>query len=87
MWQLTIRDADASLAHRLRRMAQLEGVSLNKVVLHLLRKGVGMADPQAPLDVVGNSLDHLIGTWTEAEEAEFLRAIELFEQIDEALWE
>lgn len=30
---------------------------------------------------VGDSLDHLIGTWTEAEEIEFLRALEPFERV------
>ena len=32
-------------------------------------------------DVVGASLDHLIGSWSDAEEAEFLRSLEDLEEI------
>lgn len=86
MWQLTIRDTDDALDRRLRQLAQREGLSRNKIVLRLLRKGVGLAEARERVDVVGDSLDHLVGTWSEAEEAELLRAIEPFEQIDPALW-
>lgn len=34
--------------------------------------------------IVGSSLDHLFGTWSAEEEEEFLRAIEIFEKIDES---
>jgi hypothetical protein len=34
--------------------------------------------------VIGNSLDHLFGTWSAEEEDEFLKAIEIFEGIDES---
>jgi antitoxin (DNA-binding transcriptional repressor) of toxin-antitoxin stability system len=36
--------------------------------------------------VIGNSLDRFIGVWSEEEEAEFLKSIEVFEEIDESLW-
>ena len=32
---------------------------------------------------IGHKLDSFIGTWTAEEEAEFLRAVEVFERIDE----
>ena len=86
MWQLTIRDTDDALEQRLRRLAQHEGVSLNKAALYLLRKGVGLVGSNRPMDVVGDSLDHLIGSWSDADEEELLRAIEPFEQIDPTLW-
>lgn len=35
---------------------------------------------------IGNSLDRFIGIWSAEEEAEFLKAIEVFEEIDESLW-
>jgi prevent-host-death family protein len=35
---------------------------------------------------VGNALDRFIGTWTAEEEAEFLRTVEVFEQVDESFW-
>ena len=42
--------------------------------------------PAAELSVVGDSLDHLIGSWSREEAAEFLKAVEVFEEIDESLW-
>ncbi len=35
---------------------------------------------------VGHSLDRFIGTWSAEEEAEFLKAVEIFEQVDESFW-
>jgi antitoxin (DNA-binding transcriptional repressor) of toxin-antitoxin stability system len=32
---------------------------------------------------IGRSLDRFIGTWSEADEAELLEAVKIFEQIDE----
>lgn len=42
--------------------------------------------PGAPR-TVGHSLDRFIGTWSAEEEAEFLKAIEIFEQVDESFWQ
>jgi antitoxin (DNA-binding transcriptional repressor) of toxin-antitoxin stability system len=42
--------------------------------------------PASPSSVVGNSLDHLIGTWSREEAADFLKAVSVFEEIDESLW-
>lgn len=86
MWQLTIRDTDDALDRRLRQLAQRQGVSLNRTALQLLRKGVGMSEPREPAEVVGSSLDDLIGTWSAADEAEFLQSIEPLEQVDPTLW-
>jgi prevent-host-death family protein len=36
---------------------------------------------------VGHSLDRFIGTWSAEEEAEFLKAVEVFEQVDESFWQ
>ena len=36
--------------------------------------------------MVGSSLDHLIGTWSEDEASELDAALEEFEVIDEAGW-
>jgi hypothetical protein len=36
--------------------------------------------------VVGNSLDRFIGIWSEEEASEFLKSIEVFEEIDESMW-
>ena len=86
MEQLTIRGFGRELSQKIERLARREGISLNQAVLRLLRKGAGVRERRDDLNVVGNSLDHLIGTWT-PEEAEIVeRAVADFEEIDESMW-
>ena len=84
--QLTVRGFDKDLERRLRDVARTRGVSLNQAALILLREGAGLESPRRPAKVVGDSLDHLIGTWSKAEEREFLQAIRELEEVDPALW-
>ena len=86
MNQLTIRGFDDDLSASVRRLARREGISLNQAALRLLRKGAGLADNSGGEDVVGSSLDHLIGNWTPAEVGEMDSALEEFEIVDEADW-
>jgi prevent-host-death family protein len=37
--------------------------------------------------LVGNSLDRFIGTWSAEQEAEVLKAVEVFEHVDESFWQ
>ncbi len=85
MHQLTIRGFDMELERHLRRVAGSLDLSLNKAALYLMRKGAGLED-EPSADVVGDSVDHLIGTWTAEDETEFRAAIRGFERIDEDLW-
>ncbi len=87
MHQITVRGFDDDLNSSLRRLAKREGISLNQAALRLLRKGAGLPDGAAKVDCVGTSLDHLIGTWTQAEADEMDAALEDFESIDETVWE
>lgn len=87
MKQLTVRGLDPELVRRLKRTAHRQGLSFNKAALLLLRRGAGLSrDVKRPTDVIGSSLDHLIGTWSEKEEKDFLEAIKAFERVDEDLW-
>jgi hypothetical protein len=43
-------------------------------------------DASAKSRVIGNSLDRYMGIWSDEEAEEFLKAIEVFEEIDESLW-
>ena len=36
---------------------------------------------------VGKALDRFIGTWSAEQEAEVLKAVEIFEQVDESFWQ
>ncbi len=86
MNQLTIRGFDDELAHRIRQLASREGISLNRAVLKLLRRGAGLGERKGDSDTVGFSLDHLIGTWTHQEAVAMERALEDLSYVDEAKW-
>jgi hypothetical protein len=86
MKQLTVRGFDKDLERRLRDVAKTRGVSLNQAVLILLREGAGLELPRRRANTVGDSLDDLIGSWSKAEESEFLQAISMLEEIDPSLW-
>ena len=86
MNQLTIRGFDRELEHRIRQLASRDGVSLNRAVLKLLRRGAGLGERHEHPNIVGASLDHLIGTWTEEETVEMVRTLEDLSQVDEAMW-
>ena len=85
MNQLTLRGFDDNLAERIRSLAKQEGTSLNQAALKLLRKGAGLPDESRPPDIVGTSLDHLIGSWTKDEAGEFDSALKDFETIEESI--
>lgn len=86
MEQLTVRGFDKALERRLREVAKARGVSLNQAALILLREGAGLGTPGRRSKVVGDSLDHLIGSWSEEEERGFLEAVAGLEEIEPAFW-
>ena len=86
MKQLTVRGFDDELAETIRRVAERDRTSLNKAALKLLRKGAGLSEDAGRTDIVGSSLDHLIGSWSREEASEFDAALEDFETIDESIW-
>jgi len=86
MQQMTIRGFDGELLDRLKREAHEKGVSLNKAALQLLRRATGLDQTARRPELVGDSLDRLIGAWSEQEEREFLESIEPCEHADESLW-
>ena len=85
MTQLTIRGFDQELERRLRDEARRRGLSLNRAALALLRRGAGLEEPPGG-KAVGDALDHLAGTWTEAEARELREATAVFERVDEDFW-
>ena len=84
MNQLTVRGFDAELATYIRNLARQEGISLNRAVMRLIRRGANLDLDDA--DVVGSSLDHLMGTWSAEEADQFDQALAGFSRIDQAMW-
>ena len=86
MKQLSLRGFDDELERRIRETARREGISLNRAALLLLRKGAGVGAHGKQTSVVGDSLDHLIGSWSKEEARELLKNIQPLEQIDRSFW-
>jgi hypothetical protein len=82
--QITLRGMSPELEAHLRRLAETEGISLNRAALRLMADGAGLRRPRP--DVIGSSLDDLIGTWSADDERELSAHVGVFETIDENLW-
>lgn len=83
--QLTIRYDDA-LAREIEDLAQREGISQDRAAVRLLRKGAHLDEPDSANQVIGDSLDWFIGSWTPEQAQELERAVADFEMVDEDLW-
>jgi hypothetical protein len=86
MKQLSLRGFDPELEKEIREIARKQGISLNRATICLLRKGAGLEEKSKSADVVGNSLDHLIGKWSDEEAKAFLKSIAPLEQVDRSFW-
>jgi len=85
MKQLTVRGFSLELERRLRWEARRSHTSLNRAALHLLTKGAGLSD-EGEMDVVGDSLNRFIGSWSDSEAEAFNDAVSELDTIDEAFW-
>ncbi|MQY76412.1 MAG: hypothetical protein GH155_02145 [Spirochaeta sp.] len=84
MKSITIRGIDNRLQTELEKMAAKNEKSINKTILFLLKKALGIEDKiRFP---TYNDLDHLAGTWSEQDEREFSLATEQFNKIDQDSW-
>ena len=86
MDRMTIRGLNDDLVRAIRDVAQCDGTSLNNAALKLLEIGAGFSSGESQQQVIGSSLDHLIGSWSAGEVAEFDAALEYFEAVDETAW-
>jgi len=70
--QLTLRFDDETEA-ALRLISEREDLSLNQAAVRLLRIGAGIGGSGPPL--IGDALDHFVGSWSAEEGAAFEAAI------------
>ncbi len=82
MSYLTVRNVPAELSDALVREKARRGLSLNATVIALLAGALGVERPLSGR----NDLARLAGTWTDEEAAEFEKAMEVFDVIDEDMW-
>jgi len=81
---ITVRNLPPAVAKAVKEKARKEKLSLNKAIVKLLEEATG-AD-QGSKKVVHHDLDHLAGTWSEAEYQEFMAALREQRQIDPEMW-
>ena len=86
MKAITLRNIPPQLDKRIQEEASSSGASLNKTVIRLLLKATGLGTRDSGARRF-NDLDHLAGTWSEQEAADFDRVLAEQRQIDDQLWE
>jgi hypothetical protein len=82
MRTLTIRNVPRRLAEALDRERRRRDTSLNRTVLDLLGRGLGI-DGNGPRR---NGLGQLAGTWSAEDQRQFDAAVEPFEAVDPEMW-
>lgn len=84
MTTMTVRGIDESLSQTLKDLACSKGVSLNTLVLSLIREATGVDKRKRNRE--HHDLDSLAGTWSAEDELAFKKATCLLESIDAELW-
>ncbi len=81
MSQITIRKIPENLDKQLRTLARTQNISLNKIVIQLLQRVLG---------ITGNKqrdLSDIVGTWDKEQCEEFEKNTKVFNEIDNEIWE
>lgn len=79
---LALRGIDPELRAALESEAVRLGLSLNALVLRILRESLGLSKAAD----LHHDLDALAGVWSREEAVEFAEALRHFEEIDPSLW-
>jgi hypothetical protein len=77
---LTVRNLPKDVASALEREKRRRGTSMNQTVIDLLRQGLGVTGTRS------NGLARLAGSWTKADQEQFLASIQPLNEIDPDLW-
>lgn len=79
-----LRNIDEKLFAQLKTMASNKDISMNNLILKLLKKG--LRSIQVRFSKTYHDLDKLAGTWTKQEAKTFLKSIASLERVDKDLW-
>ncbi len=85
MANISLRGIDEETAARLKEEAKRRRVSVNALILDLIKIGVE-AGSRLRRRRIYHDLDALAGTWTAKEAADFLKALADFERVDREHW-
>jgi len=84
MATMTLRGIDEQIAGALKERALKEDTSVNTIMLKILKESLGMDKKKRT--ILYDDLDHLAGSWSDQDAAEFERATAPFEAVDEDMW-
>ena len=82
MSQITLRKLPENVERQIRRIARETNTSINKTIINLLKKSLGLKDADNKM----RDLSDLAGAWSEEEVREFEENTQVFEKIDEEIW-
>jgi hypothetical protein len=83
--QLTLRDLDPRVLAEIHRLAEAEGLSVNKAAAKILKLGVGIQDAPASRNI-GAAVDRFVGRLSKAEAERLSHSLRSLEQVDVELW-
>jgi prevent-host-death family protein len=88
MIKVSLKEAEGHLGELIEEAAAGQDVVITRasgpaVRLLLVPQGEALE----PRKEIGHSLDRFIGTWSAEQEAEVLKAVEVFEQVDPSFWQ
>ena len=95
MIKLSLKEAEGRLGHLIEEatagqdviITARSGAKVRLVPLPKEEEEVGPPANTKPPKTVGHALDRFIGTWSAGQEAEVLKAVEVFERVDESFWQ
>lgn len=85
MKAITLRNLPPEITRIIRRKADEQHASINKVVISLLEKSIGVGGKKSRMPL-HHDLDALAGLWTREEAAAFDRALSRQRTVDPDLW-
>jgi len=88
MIKVSLQDAERHLGELIEEAAAGQDVVITRtggpaVRLLLVPQNEAFEPPRA----IGHSLDRFMGTWSADQEAEVLKAVKVFEQVDPSFWQ
>ncbi len=83
MSQITLRQIPEDTYKQLRNIAKKNKTSINKTILSLLKQSLGIEESSDKK----RNLSDLAGTWNKHQHDEFNKNTQVFEQIDNEVWE
>jgi prevent-host-death family protein len=88
MIKVSLQEAEGHLGELIEEAAAGQDVVITRAsgpAVRLLL--VSPSEASEPPKAIGHALDRFIGTWSAEQEAEVLKAVEVFEQVDPSFWQ